>query len=1071
MPEKITSRLKISPWQIALCFALCCVVAMIAAGSFAKFNDKVSANEKQKPNKTKKFQVSPNKGLTPEESKQLSQMYSEWQNPNGERGNSTRGFTLEEQRILTLYGQGSIDELSARTLLSRVLLQYYYQTEPANLNQGYLKKKALLAQYSEFVRQQGRRILDEPRTNDKRPANTHINPNLAGGPDAFGYTFRDSNEAVNPPAFQFIDISATGTLLTRDAGSSADEGAATLPLGGPGFSFYGNTINTVRVSTNGYISTALGDSGGDLSNDCPLPVIPSTGSGARFYPLHDDLISANIRHQYFATSPRPADNGPNTGVNVISWINSDHFGGGTDAFSFQVLLYDNGDIVYQYGAGNPEAGSGSTTGIQDGDAAIGLTYACNTAATLADGLAILFSAGDGGGGGDCEPCTPDSNAFTDPSLEQEDTFWTSDSTNFGTGFCTIAGCGTGLGTGPRTGDVWWWGGGTDSAEVTTLSQDVTIPTGTTATLNFFLEIPVTETPFDATMVLTVDGDTINTYTEPSTGTVGYTLQTFDLSAYADGGTHTILFTYTNPSGSGTSNFFIDDLQLQIVCPPCEGDCTNPNVNLLVADTTNSRVQRFTTDGGMPTTLDVGPINGTFGTGDAGCPSFTTGVQDGRIFRDGVASTCPSKAYPGIFNVGINFNYDAYTFVNNMAAAQCITVNFDPDTVSGACTTNAHASAYLTSYNPASQATNFVGDVGSSAAQPFSFEVPANGTFLVVVTNTTAQATCSYQFTVVGDVSCAGGSAATATWSVLMPAGTTAGKVKNPKGVTQTSDGVNIYVADTGNNRIQKSTDSGATWAVMPNTTAAPLGFKSPAAVAVETDDPNVVYVADTGNNRVLASSDGGATWTILAGTGSNPNQVRGPEGLVVDCDGNLWIADTLNNRIVAYAALVNPPRGTRVAVTPGTGVVVAGLGSALNQVRAPKAVTVDVLTGDLYVADTGNNRVTHYTNGPVLTPVALVDASLVASSGSALGQVRSPAGITVSGGMAPEMVRNGLTKVANTGVVSLVIGDTLNNRIQYAEISGTAQVGAFALLKGTPAGQTATIGSAVGQFRAPTGVR
>ncbi|HNH82902.1 MAG TPA: SipW-dependent-type signal peptide-containing protein, partial [Acidobacteriota bacterium] len=81
MPEKITSRLKISPWQIALCFALCCVVAMIAAGSFAKFNDKVSANEKQKPNKTKKFQVSPNKGLTPEESKQLSQMYSEWQNP------------------------------------------------------------------------------------------------------------------------------------------------------------------------------------------------------------------------------------------------------------------------------------------------------------------------------------------------------------------------------------------------------------------------------------------------------------------------------------------------------------------------------------------------------------------------------------------------------------------------------------------------------------------------------------------------------------------------------------------------------------------------------------------------------------------------------------------------------------------------------------------------------------------------------------------------------------------------------------------------------------------------------
>ncbi|MBI4749463.1 MAG: pre-peptidase C-terminal domain-containing protein [Acidobacteria bacterium] len=301
---------------------------------------------------------------------------------------------------------------------------------------------------------------------------------------------------------------------------------------------------------------------------------------------------------------------------------------------------------------------------------------------------------------------------------------------------------------------------------------------------------------------------------------------------------------------------------------------------------------------------------------------------------------------------------------------------------------------------------------------------------------------------------------------LMTTGTSVGRVKNPKGVTQTSDGVNIYVADTGNNRIQKSTDSGATWALLPNTTVAPVGFKLPAGVAVQPDDPNIVYVADTGNNRVLASSDGGATWTLLAGTGSGPNQVRGPEGMVVDCEGHLWIADTLNNRIVAYEPAVNI---VAAPVTPGSGIVVAGMGSALNQVRAPKAVTVDVLTGDLFVADTGNNRVTRYTNGPVCTAVALGDASLVAGTGSALGQVRGPAGVTVSG---DAMVMDGRpTKVAASGVIHLVIGDTMNNRIQMHELSGPALVGGFTLVTGTLPGQTATIGSAVGQFRTPTGVR
>ncbi len=144
------------------------------------------------------------------------------------------------------------------------------------------------------------------------------------------------------------------------------------------------------------------------------------------------------------------------------------------------------------------------------------------------------------------------------------------------------------------------------------------------------------------------------------------------------------------------------------------------------------------------TCPTGPVAGSF-TG--------TTVQLGRIFRDAVASACPGKTYPGIFNATTTYNYESYTYTNTGSAAACVTVNFDPDTVGTTpCTTNAHASAYIGSYDPADQAANFVGDVGSSLAQPFAFEVPAGQNMVLVVTNTSAAAVCDFGFEVV-DLPC------------------------------------------------------------------------------------------------------------------------------------------------------------------------------------------------------------------------------------------------------------------------------------------------------------------------------
>ncbi len=117
------------------------------------------------------------------------------------------------------------------------------------------------------------------------------------------------------------------------------------------------------------------------------------------------------------------------------------------------------------------------------------------------------------------------------------------------------------------------------------------------------------------------------------------------------------------------------------------------------------------------------------------------LQLGRLNRNGIPSVCPSKVFPGLLNAATSYAYNTHTFTNSSGSPVCLTANFDV----GTCGTNAHASAYLGSYSPTSQAAGYVGDVGSSVTQPFSFTVPGSAKFLIVVTNTASAATCNYQF--------------------------------------------------------------------------------------------------------------------------------------------------------------------------------------------------------------------------------------------------------------------------------------------------------------------------------------
>jgi hypothetical protein len=164
------------------------------------------------------------------------------------------------------------------------------------------------------------------------------------------------------------------------------------------------------------------------------------------------------------------------------------------------------------------------------------------------------------------------NRTQDPGFEATNggtlanTFWPSTSTNFPTALCSVAGCGGGGDAVPRSGTFWIWFGGISAAETGVVSQTVTFPSGGTATLNYYLKIGGVSAPFNDVLNVKVDGTTVQSFTEPNTAETSYTQRSVNLDAYANGAQHTIQFQYVHPNDGAGSNFHVDDVTLDVVCP-------------------------------------------------------------------------------------------------------------------------------------------------------------------------------------------------------------------------------------------------------------------------------------------------------------------------------------------------------------------------------------------------------------------------------------------------------------------------------------------------------------------------
>ncbi len=184
-------------------------------------------------------------------------------------------------------------------------------------------------------------------------------------------------------------------------------------------------------------------------------------------------------------------------------------------------------------------------------------------------------------------------------------------------------------------------------------------------------------------------------------------------------------------------------------------------------------------------------------------------------------------------------------------------------------------------------------------------------------------------------------------------GNAPGQLANPKNIAIDAQG-NLFIADADNGRIQKFNAAGqfvsAFGSKSPATTVGPQGtFAEPWGIAV--DKTGNIFVADTWNHRIQKFDANGkflSTWGTNGDTRGvatdNPLFFYGPRAVVVDLQGNVFVSDTGNKRILKF-----DPNGVPLAQYGGVG---GGMGQFLEQV----GIGIDK-QGNIYVADTWNQRI------------------------------------------------------------------------------------------------------------------
>ncbi len=296
---------------------------------------------------------------------------------------------------------------------------------------------------------------------------------------------------------------------------------------------------------------------------------------------------------------------------------------------------------------------------------------------------------------------------------------------------------------------------------------------------------------------------------------------------------------------------------------------------------------------------------------------------------------------------------------------------------------------------------------------------------------------------------------------------TSANLNLPTGVTGDTSGT-IYIADTGNNRIRRinsSRDSITTYAGTgtagfsgDGTAATTAKLDAPAGVFV--DSVGTVYIADTGNQRIRQISTAGVITTI-AGTGTagfsgdgaaaTTAKLNGPTAVYAR-GGNIYIADTGNNRIRRINSSGNI--ATIAGKDTTSGLFIDDTTAVAATLNAPSGVFVDT-AGNVYIADTNHHRI---------RKIAASDSTISTIAGTG-----SP-GFTGDGDLPTNARLSFPSAVAVDSLGTLYIADRFNHRIRRINPAGNittiAGIDSFGFGGDGAAGNIAKLASPGGLFLA-----
>jgi sugar lactone lactonase YvrE len=330
------------------------------------------------------------------------------------------------------------------------------------------------------------------------------------------------------------------------------------------------------------------------------------------------------------------------------------------------------------------------------------------------------------------------------------------------------------------------------------------------------------------------------------------------------------------------------------------------------------------------------------------------------------------------------------------------------------------------------------DAQEGAPSPTPTVQPSSSSLIGIITTTVGDGTSGYS----GD----GGQ-------------TTSAMLSGPNGVALDSSG-NIYIADTSNHAIRfVNVSTGLITTVAGTGISGGAGFSgdggqatsanldTPYGIALDTSGN--IYIADSGNNRIRKVTVSSSLFSTVAGTGSSGYSGDGaqatsalinyPVWSCLDTTGNVIFAD-LNNYVIRK-------------VTVGTGIIttVAGNGTygysgdggqaTSAMLSYPYGVAMDSL-GNIYIADTDNGRIRKVTisTGIITTVVGTGTNGYSGDGGKAtLATMNYPSGIALDSSenfYISDTYNSRIRKVTySTGNISTVAGTGVSG---YSGDSGQA---------------------------------